>query len=52
MFNLLRMDLYRMRRSRSAYVCLGLLFLTTLASYILLWLLATPQGQEDRKSVV
>ena len=46
MFNLLRMDLYRMRRSRSAYVCLGILFLTTLASYILLWLLATPQGQE------
>lgn len=46
MFNLLRMDLYRMKRSRSAYICLGILFLTTLAMYMLLWLLATPQGQE------
>ncbi len=46
MFNLLRMDLYRMKRSRSVYVCLGLLLLASVACYAMIWLLATPQGQE------
>lgn len=45
MFNLLRMDLYRMKRSRSTYICLGLLLLAIVTMYGLLWLMATPQGQ-------
>ena len=45
MFNLLRMDLYRMKRSRSVYICLGLLLLASLSVIVLNWLLATPQGQ-------
>lgn len=45
MFNLLRMDLYRMKRSRSAYVCLGLLLLATVLTYGLFWLMFSPQGQ-------
>lgn len=45
MFNLLRMDLYRMKRSKSMYVCLGLLLSATILMYDLLWLMATPSGQ-------
>lgn len=29
MFNLLRMDLYRLKRSRYVYICLGILLLLT-----------------------
>lgn len=46
MFNLFRMDLYRMKRSRSVYVCLGLLLLASAFVYTMMWLLAVPQGQE------
>lgn len=46
MFNLLRMDLYRMKRSRSVYICLGLLFLAAITCFAMMWLLAAPQGQE------
>lgn len=45
MFSLLRMDLYRMRRSKSAYVCLGILLLMVMGTLCMIWLL-TPQGQE------
>lgn len=45
MFNLFRMDLYRMKRSRSVYVCLGLLLLASAFVYTMMWLLAVPQGQ-------
>lgn len=46
MFNLLLMDLYRMKRSRSFYVCMGILIFATVSVFVLLWLMATPQGQE------
>lgn len=46
MFNLLRMDLYRARKGKSVYVCLGILLLMTLITFALLWLMATPQGQQ------
>lgn len=46
MFNLLRMDLYRMRRSKSVYVCLGILLMMIVATLCMIWLVATPQGQE------
>lgn len=46
MFNLLRMDLYRLKRSRYVYVCLGILFLMTFLAYWVVWLETTPQGQE------
>ena len=42
MFNLFRMDLYRMKRSRSVYVCLGLLLLASAFVYTMMWLLAVP----------
>ena len=46
MFNLLRMDLYRVKRSKSVYVCFGILLIATVMTFGLLWLMATPQGQE------
>lgn len=46
MFNLLRMDLYRVKTSKSVYVCFGILLIATVMVFGLLWLMATPQGQE------
>lgn len=46
MFNLLRMDLYRIKRGRSVYVCLGILLLSSVVVFGLLWLMAMPQGQK------
>lgn len=46
MFNLLRMDLYRLKRSRSVYVCFGVLVLMTIATVGMIWLTETPQGQQ------
>lgn len=68
MLNLLRMDLYRIRKSKSVYVCFGILLLMTIAIFYMLWLMETPKGnqvavslgmlteqqvqQEDRKVVM
>lgn len=52
MFNLLRMDLYRAKRSRSLYVCMGLLLLAAVMVYGLVWLIATPQGQNTAIHIV
>lgn len=46
MFNLLRMDLYRLKRSRYVYICLGILLLLTSLAYWMVWLESTPQGRE------
>lgn len=46
MFNLLSMDLYRVKRSKSVYICFGMLLLATVLVYGMMWLLETPQGQE------
>lgn len=46
MFNLLRMDLYRIIRSKSLYVCFGILLFMTFISFGLWFLVATPQGLE------
>ena len=46
MFNLLSMDLYRVKRSKSVYVCFLLLAAATVLVYGIMWLLETPQGQE------
>lgn len=46
MFNLLRMDLYRIKRSKFAYVCFGCMLGTIFLSYLMVWLLATPSGQD------
>ena len=51
MFNLLRMDLYRMGRGKSLYVCLGILLMMTVATLYMVWLMATPQGQETAVSI-
>lgn len=46
MFNLLRMDLYRLKRSKSVYICLGFLFLMAFLGYWIVWMGMTPQGRE------
>lgn len=46
MFSLLRMDLYRMRRGKSVYLCLGILLIMTAFTMCMLWLVGTAQGQE------
>ena len=46
MLNLLRMDLYRMLRSKSVYICLAILLMMVMVSLGMVSLVATPQGQE------
>lgn len=46
MFNLLRMDLYRMIRSKALYICLAFLLVTILLCYGLVFLTGTPEGRE------
>lgn len=46
MFNLLRMDLYRAKRSKSLYVCFGILLIATVVIFGMVWLMGTPRGQE------
>lgn len=45
MFNLLRMDFYRLIRSKSVYICLAFLMLMSLLCFGLIWMLDTPEGQ-------
>lgn len=45
MFNLLRMDLYRLKRSTSVYVCLAIMLAFIALSYWMVWLVSTPEGQ-------
>lgn len=44
MFNLLRMDLYRLRRSRSIYICFAFLLVMSVICFWFVWMTATPQG--------
>ncbi|MCM1039060.1 MAG: ABC transporter permease [Ruminococcus sp.] len=46
MFNLLRMDLYRLKRSKALYGCLAFLLVTIFLCYAMLFLVGTPKGQE------
>ena len=46
MFNLLRMDLYRLVRSKSVYICLASLMAASLLCFWMVWLIDTPEGQE------
>ena len=45
MLNLLRMDPYRMRKGKAAYICLGIILATIALVYFLLFLMLTPTGQ-------
>ncbi len=45
MLNILRMDLYRLIRSKSVYVCFAFLVLMGFLCYWLVWLMGTPEGQ-------
>ncbi|MCM1045204.1 MAG: hypothetical protein NC417_06815 [Candidatus Gastranaerophilales bacterium] len=45
MINLLRMDLYRVKRSKAFYVCLAILAGIVLLCYGMLYLMGTPDGQ-------
>lgn len=51
MLNLIRMDLYRMVRSKSLYVSLAFILFSVLACYGLIYLLGTPQGQRTAVSI-
>ncbi|MCI8665947.1 MAG: ABC transporter permease [Dorea sp.] len=46
MFNLLRMDLYRVKRSKSVYVCFGILVFVTVFGFWLMWLLGSDEGHK------
>ena len=46
MFNLLRMDLYRVIRSKSLYVCFGILLLMVFTAFGLWYVVVSPQGLE------
>lgn len=46
MFNLLRMDLYRIKRSKSVYICLAVILFSIFLCFGLIYLRVTPQGQE------
>lgn len=46
MFNLLRMDLYRIKKSKFVYVCFGCLLIVIFLCYGMVYLMATPKGQE------
>ncbi len=46
MFNLLRMDLYRIKKSKFVYVCFGCLLAVIFLCYGMVYLMATPKGQE------
>ena len=46
MFKLLRMDLHRLKKSKSVYICLGILLMSVAFIFVLLFLTATPRGQE------
>ena len=45
MLSLMRMDLYRMRKGKAAYICLGIILATIALVYFLLFLMLTPGGQ-------
>ncbi len=45
MFNLLRMDLYRMIRSRAVYICLGIMLGLSILCCFMVWMFETPEGQ-------
>lgn len=45
MLNMLRMDFYRLIRSKSIYVCTAILVVMCLLCYWMVWLASTPQGQ-------
>ena len=47
MFNLLRMDLYRIKRSQSVYICLAILLALSALSCWLVWLMETPDGRQE-----
>lgn len=46
MFNLLRMDLYRIKRSKFIYVCFVCMLAVIALCYLLVWLMGTPEGQK------
>ena len=46
MFNLLRMDLYRMKRSKFVYVCFACLLFVIALCYVMVYLVSTPKGRE------
>ena len=51
MFNLLRMDLYRMKRSKSVYVCFFSMLVVIFICYGMVYLMGTPEGQKTAKKI-
>lgn len=46
MFNMLRMDLYKMTKSKSVYICLAVLLSIEVLCFAMIWLIVTPEGQK------
>lgn len=46
MLNLLRMDLYRLLRTKAVYICLSILLAAAVLAYWFIWMLDTPDGRE------
>lgn len=51
MFNLLRMDLYRLKRSKSVYVCFASMLAGIFLCYLMIYLLGTPEGQKTAEKI-
>lgn len=51
MLNLLRMDLYRMKRTKSVYICFILFVMVILLSYTMVYLLLSPEGQKTSMKI-
>lgn len=45
MFNLVRMDLYRLIRSKSVYICLACLMAASILCFWMVWMIETPEGR-------
>lgn len=46
MFNMFRMDIYRLRKSRFVYVCLAILIGLQILGYLMVYLVGTEKGRE------
>ena len=47
MINLVRMDLYRLLKSKSVYICLAILLATSVLCFWIVWMFDTPEGNES-----
>lgn len=51
MFNMLRMDFYRLIRSKAIYICFAILVAACFLCYWMIWLASTPAGQAAAEKI-